>query len=334
MLGRGEPEITELGVVDPLRPPAPVLTLIRRLRRLPTIAWFFIVLAIVQMALETADITDAGVSWPDLLAPSALVAALSTASIVLLPAAIVGASRHALSDTPRLFSGAAALAIGTLGATFAWRLFSFPLGDFGDLFSPMTTWDGVLMSFRALMIALTVGGLLILALGVRDQRVGRPSTRLRLAALVVGSAIALNGVGTFASIAASTGRIADLSPDNWYFWQLVVAGLGSAEPIAFGFLAYAITLGTGIRGWGRLAVSAASAAVGCLLINSLVFSLIELASLSPVDARESIGQALLGFLVPAEQLRLAGNVLLVVAFAAGFGRPALAAHAELGEAAG
>jgi len=47
------PRIDEYGVVDPLRLPPDVETGLDRVRRMPLLFWGFVVLALVEVALET-----------------------------------------------------------------------------------------------------------------------------------------------------------------------------------------------------------------------------------------------------------------------------------------
>lgn len=112
-----------LGVVDPIRVPAPIERLVDRLRDLPRLAQVFIGLAILDAIARTIGVIEPRASLSgDLVGTFA--SYVPRAALIVLPAVVLARRPSAPVDTPWVLRGAVFIALVTLLATptLAWAI--------------------------------------------------------------------------------------------------------------------------------------------------------------------------------------------------------------------
>jgi hypothetical protein len=100
--------VSDLGVVDPIRVPAPVLDLAARFRGLPMVARLFIALTALDAAARTMGVIEPGVGG-DLVGLFA--SYVPRDALILLPAVVLARRPTAATDTPWLLRASIFLAL-------------------------------------------------------------------------------------------------------------------------------------------------------------------------------------------------------------------------------
>ncbi len=111
--GHGSDRNDDLGVVDPLRLPRWVGPMAGRLATLLHVVWLFVVLALVDVVLRSGMLVGPGAPRLGAIGPDYLPSRLDTALPILLPAALLWATRAPGGARPRSSSAPARLASGS-----------------------------------------------------------------------------------------------------------------------------------------------------------------------------------------------------------------------------
>ena len=180
-------QVTDLGVVDPMRLPPVLSWAMAAFRRLPSVAKVFAVLAVVDLIdLVPGRIgsisPDAGLTW----VPGSIVAAAASAATLTLPVVLWGRTPDIRRSRPLLASGA--IAVGTAGALalLSRHVIQALIGDSG-IGAPAT---GQISAFAVVAVAqiaralVEAAGFLWIAEGLRRVAPSNPSPTIRRLALI------------------------------------------------------------------------------------------------------------------------------------------------------
>jgi hypothetical protein len=240
--------VSDLGVVDALRVPAPIEAAAARLRALPTVAQVFVALAILDAVARTIGLIEPAARLDDGLI-GFLGSYLPRDAWILLPAILVLRRPTAADDTPRLFIGAVGIAAVTLVAQPALAILSGASAPDFALFA----WVNVL---RSLVTAWSYV-LLASGLGLLNPRDPRP-TAAGLANLVfLGIALA-----TVLQLVSSVALRDQFAAD-------VLANFANLGAITVAQLALGLVLKVVVRGLAdpsRAARATLSATAGAVLL--------------------------------------------------------------------
>jgi hypothetical protein len=104
-------DVTDLGVVDPIRAPAPIADGISRLRRLPIVAQVFVGLTVLDALARTIGLVEPVVGGGPI---GLLTSYVPRDAWILLPALILARRPSARTDTPWVVRGSIVVALVTL----------------------------------------------------------------------------------------------------------------------------------------------------------------------------------------------------------------------------
>lgn len=194
MTHKAVPGSDDLGVVDPIRPPASVVALVGRIRLLPAYAIAFLLVAV---AGAIVDIATAAGSYGGLGAPGSmlgLVLGSVPGWLTLLVPVAVGWSALKLGDVSgRIIRGSVAIGLSEVAAMAGSMI--------GGPENPTFLATAVVRMFSAFLLA---GGLIWMAHGLEALRANEPTPMVRRAA------IAAIGVGLTAAVVEFVARLAQL----------------------------------------------------------------------------------------------------------------------------
>ncbi|HEU4572793.1 MAG TPA: hypothetical protein VFR93_08895 [Candidatus Limnocylindrales bacterium] len=223
------PRVDRYGVVDPLALPPAADAAIARLRRMPPLFWLFVVLALVEVALETRAL--APLSVDSLLGSgSRVLDILSVGATVLLPSAVLyGRPTRRLGD--RLLLGTALVAVVP------------PLAMAIDTFwrdtPPAPGIDPVAGAYGFARLVIPAIGWLLLASAVRPE--GLSVRHLQRPAVAVGIAGLLGAVLSFILDVVVASNIAGANlPEGTFDAPSYLAFSALASVASLGLVAFAI----------------------------------------------------------------------------------------------
>ncbi|HEX8025701.1 MAG TPA: hypothetical protein VF484_05830 [Candidatus Limnocylindrales bacterium] len=301
----------DLGVVDPMRVPAPVAAVLARFRALPQLAQAFIVIAVADALVRTIGLIEPHARF-DAGPISAVGSYVPRDLWILLPAILLVRRMTAAEDLPALLRGALIVAIVTLVAQPTIVL----LSDLTSAGEPDLSLFTVLALARD--VALTVAYVLLgRGLGALNPTLPRPV----VAGLgnLIGWAIVLGLAGQL---------IAGVAVDAFHGVDPVfnAASLGGtiAAQVGLAYFLRAVVRGMDDPSRAERATRTASAGAALLAV-SIVFEAI-LSILSAVLQGSFAGQqTLLGIsqwsTTVIGVLDLTGYILLIAAFAIGLADP-------------
>jgi len=299
------PRIDEYGVVDPLRLPPDVETGLDRVRRMPLLFWGFVVLALVEVALETRAL--APLSVDSLLGiGSRVVEILAAGAVVVLPTAVMFA-RPAAGWRDRLLLGTALVAIGPAATVLVDALRPDPPAAPGL--------DPLALAYTVAPLLVAAAGWLLLASAVLPRRPGL--TRPRPAAIAVAALGTLGAVLPFVLDVVVAGNVlaADVADGMFdapsYLGFSALASVGALAVVVFAVVAVQRLIFDAGRAARLAAVGGVLLALRLLPGPAVALATITLGTSDAYDARWAYSLASL--------LALAGFVLLLVAFASGYG---------------
>jgi hypothetical protein len=195
------PSSDDLGVVDPIRPPASAVALASTLRRLAPYAIGFLVIAVAR---AIADIAAAAASYG--VGGSGAILGLVLGSVpgwlaLLVPVA-VGWAVLKLGEAPsRVVRGSIAIGLSEVLAMVG--------GLIGGSEIPSILATAVARMFSALLLA---GGLIWLARGLEALRAIEPARRLRRAAI---TAVAVGLTAAVVELVVRIAQLGSLAPDGF-----------------------------------------------------------------------------------------------------------------------
>lgn len=268
-------QVTELGVVDPMRLPPVFSRVTESFRRLQTVAKVFAVLAVVDaIDLVIGRIgsisPDIGLVW----LPGFILAAGASVATVALPVVVWWRTPDVRRSQPLLASGV--IAIGTAGllALAGRHVIQALIGDSGIVFPApgqisAFAVEAVVPIARALVEA---AGLLWIAEGLRRLAPSNPSPTIRRLALIA-AAITIGAALT--AMAWQLVQLPDqLANDSQVFGDpaILVAlaqPISSAPTLAFGYVVWVLLRGIGGSG-RRLGVRIGAIAAGLATVDALL----------------------------------------------------------------
>lgn len=309
--------MSDLGVVDPIRVPAPLAGLTGRFRRLPTLARVFITLAAVDALVRTLGLLEPHARL-DVGLVSAVGGYVPRDLWILLPAILLVRRPSVGADMPTLFRGAVLVAIVTLVAqptlalvTNATQQDFLANGDLSDLtlVNGLSVIRAIAISWGFVMVGLGLGGL--------NPREPRPVVAGLANVVVLGIVLAF--VVPLASVLA-----VDAFGSARSNLDLVPFAGAAVEQLALAFLLRAAVRGMDDPARAERATrSAASGAVLLALGNAIEGTLSVLSAFAQVNPGlqgAAIDVSIWSSTVVAV-LVLSGYVLLVAGFALGLANP-------------
>jgi hypothetical protein len=328
-------QVTELGVVDPIRLPPVFSRAAQTFRRLPTVAKAFAILA----AIDAIDLVlgRIGSISPDtdlIWVPGFILAAAASVATLALPAVVWWRTPDVRRSRPLLARGA--IAIGTAGALalVGRHVIQALIGDSGIGPPPpgqisAFAVESVVQIARALVEA---AGFLWIAEGLRRLAPSNPSPAIRRAALIAAAIT----VGTaLAALLWQLMQVPDqLAIDSQALGEpAILIALGQpisiAPTLAFGYVVWVLLRGIGGSG-PRLAVRIGAIAAALAAVEAVL----ELASIggsywlrsfantsTAFDAALGWQAALLAVLTAGAWLSALATVLFVTTFALGIHEP-------------
>jgi hypothetical protein len=235
-------EADELGVVDPIRPPAFLVALLGRIRALPPYAIAFLLIAIVR-AVADLSVAIRSLGVPDMSFPilGLLLGSVPDWLTLLIPVAVGWSTVRLGSASGRVVRGAIAVGLSEV-ARMAGSLLS------GPEMSSLLMADVV----RAVAVFLLAGGLIWMAHGVEALRRSAPTSTARRVAV---GAIILGLVAAAVELVARLAQLASSVPpmDGEDFERAIftsnAAGLAHVLVLlAWAYLAWVLIRGDGDAG--------------------------------------------------------------------------------------
>jgi hypothetical protein len=296
--------VSDTGVVDPIRVPAPLDAFVRGM---PRIALVFIVLALLDVIGRWIGVVEPRMYLSAQNPESFLTAFLPHDALILLPAAVVLRRADAETATPWIFRGAVIVALVELLGTPTRAVLSGMLGP-GDIDPQL--W------LTLVGVALTGLGWVVLGRGLSTLNAATPPAWVaglaNLAALLIAATIVL----ALIVIALQPANIANPISSSTLGPSYVVA--------SFGILAWAYLIRSVLRGFddpSRSLTVTRLAAVGALLSATMTFLGAVLGTIFTLNIQIAIqlGNG------PGRGISLAGDTigvtLIVVAIGLGFAAP-------------
>ena len=268
-------QVTELGVVDPMRLPPIVSRLTDSFRRLPTVAKVFAVFAVV----DAVDLVpgrigsispDAGLVW----VPGFILGAAASVATLALPVVIWRRTPDVRRSRPLLASGAIAVATAGALALVNRHLNQAFVGDFGlgDAVTGQFAGFAVVAVVPIARALLEAVGFLWTAEGLRRLAPSRPSPTIRRLALIA-AAITI-GTALYALVWQLLQVPDQLANEGLGFGAPIVL-LGLMQPfsvaptLAFGYVVWVLIRRIGGPG-RRLAVRIGAIAAGLATVQAVL----------------------------------------------------------------
>ena len=294
--------------------------------RLPRLAWLFIALTVVDIAVELvlrAGRSD-GPGWPDLREAFGRAA---LASPILVPGAIVArAGRNRLDFRDPLLAGAVAIAVsvllGTAGSVIREKFYLLVAADPGDVADLL-----VAASLRALATILGFVGPILLARSVLRHRRG-PVPRWAIWAGV--AAFVLAGLEVFNALAASyvslvvlSGGLEDLG--SALTADLILGLVGSFTLLCWAYLAWAVFSAAGDPLRPRFAWTAGVGSMVARMVSDILFLVLTATSYATLLGAQTTSDGsvplVFAFFSVLSVLYGVSSILFTVAFSTGLGWP-------------
>ena len=326
-----QPDVDELGVVDPLRMPTTIRDLGARFASWPLVTRVFVSLAVIDVVVFGLVLNERTIESP-LGLMSWFARTIGPAVLLLMPAVIAMNSSGADGRARRVLVGASAVGISSLGLHIAQVIDGATRSDFA--LSPV---DVGLAAVRLTLFAVAGAGWFLMARGLAGLARPPINGRRRVAAIVI-TAIAVVSMLTSAAMSASsafdsardlfdTDAMVGLSTDRFLLEGAV--GMGARlSALTLPYLIWILLTRVESVGPRRLATRiAAIAAVALALVRStplLVYG--AYLALGP-NASGDLQNVSFWVLVAASYAGLLVDLLLVAAFALGLARPLAAEQA-------
>jgi hypothetical protein len=328
-------QVTDLGVVDPMRLPPVLPRVMESFRRLPTVAKVFAILAVVD-AIDLVPGRIGSIS-PDtdlVWVPGFILGATASVATLALPVVVWRRTLDVRRSRPLLASGAIAVATAGALALVSRHLSQALIGDFG-LGDPATGQIGAFAAVAAVQIAralVEAAGFLWIAEGLRRLAPSNPSPTVRRGAII---AAAITFGTALAALVWQLLQVPDqLAIESQSFGQpvLLVAltqPISIAPTLAFSYMVWVLLRGIG--GPGRRLAIRIGAIVAVLATVQAVLNLASLGGslwITSLASTSTDFEAALGWQGPLAAVFTAGSwlsaigtVLFVTAFALGIHDP-------------
>jgi len=272
----------DLGVVDPIRVPGPILgaseMLLRAWNRLPNLGRLFVALTAADILARAVGL--AGMSLGiELSYPVTLVSAfLPHDLLILLPAVLIARRHDAPAATPLVFRSAVLLSLVTLLTSPLSNAAAAGAGEAGFV---MAT------SLAILATVLRAVGWLGLGNGLRDLAVAPPRPTIAGLANVVFVLLAASAIVALTLLVVLGPP--DLGDPLWTTLSLLSNALVTVESIAFAYLARVIVRGTVDPRRPPLATYLASASMGVAAVAIGLSGIVGVAALVQLGFNLSSG---------------------------------------------